>query len=271
MVGRTRAPARRPHVFNTVDLARLTNLADAARAKARQPHQHHTGRSWYRITDASSDVATAAVYLYDMIGEWGVTAADFTRDLRAVTAPTIDLHVSCEGGEVFDGIAIYTALCSHPARVTAHVDGLAASAASFVVQAADHRIMGRNARMMIHDAHGFTVGNAADHREMATLLDDISDNIAGIYADRCGGDTATWRSAMRGSSDGTWYTAQAAVDAGLADEVATPTRQPGTDPAPSDQAPPVGPALGDDWAALTSALTEPSTMDDLAHLRGAAA
>lgn len=264
MVGRTRVPAPRPRarVWNAVDLARLTNLAEAARAKARPAQQRPAGRSWYRITNATGDTP-ASVWLYDMIGEWGVTAADFASELKAVTAPVINLHISCEGGEVFDGIAIYTNLVQHPARVTAHVDGLAASAASFIAQAADWRIMAARARMMIHNANGLTLGDPDDHREMTDLLDDLSDNIADIYADRAGGTREAWRAAMR--RPGTWYTAQAAVDAGLADAVAAPTCQPGTAAEPGNQAP------ADDWAALTSALTAPPRDDDLAHLRGAAA
>jgi hypothetical protein len=77
---------------------------------------------------------------------------------------------------------------------------------------------------MIHDGHGFAFGNAGDMRAMADILDDLSDNIAEIYADRSGaGNRKTWRAAMLGSGksdDGTWYDAQAAVDAGLADRVA---------------------------------------------------
>jgi len=205
-----------------VDLPKLRNLAEVARAKAQKSRQHRDGRTWYRIENVAAD--RAEVYLYDLIGEWGVTADDFVSELRGVNAGHVDLHINCEGGEVFDGLAIYESIRQHPANVTAYVDGLAASAASFIVQAADHIVMAKRARMMIHDAHGLTIGNAADMREMADLLDDLSDNIAAIYAERAGGTPAQWRQAMRGpngASDGTWYGAQEAVDAGLADEVAS--------------------------------------------------
>ena len=70
--------------------------------------------------------------------------------------------------------------------------------------------------MMIHDAWGICVGAASDMRSTGELLDKISDNIASIYAARSGADVSQWRSAMLAE---TWYTAQEAVDAGLADEV----------------------------------------------------
>lgn len=169
---------------------------------------------WYRIEAKAAGVSE--VYIYDEIGYFGVTAGDFVKDLQAIRTDSIDLHLNSPGGEVFDGIAIYQALKDHPANVTVYVDALAASAASFIAQAGDRRIMQPNATMMIHDGHGLVVGNSADMVQMAGLLDKTSDNIASIYASRAGGDVAEWRAAMRTE---TWYTATEAVTAGLADEV----------------------------------------------------
>jgi ATP-dependent protease ClpP protease subunit len=218
-----------------VDLTKLTNLAEAVRERTASAKASHPEGSWFRFHNLGN---TTEVYLYDMIGDWGVTAQEFVDQLRGITGP-IELHVNCEGGEVFDGIAIYGALVRHPGPVTAHIDSLAASAASFIVQAASNRVMARNARMMIHDAHGFCIGNATIMRDTANLLDDLSDNIASIYADRAGGTVADWRARMQAGVDGTWYTAQDAVDIGLADEVATATTPtpPGALPLPQPAVP----------------------------------
>jgi ATP-dependent protease ClpP protease subunit len=203
-----------------LDLNKLQNLADTARAKAQQNTRKRDGRSWYRIENAANGLTE--VYLYDFIGEWGVTASDFVGELRNAKAGAVDLHINCEGGEVFDGLAIYAAIQQHKGHVAAYVDGLAASSASFIAQAADEIVMAPRSRMMIHDAHGLAIGNARDMQAMAALLDDLSDNIAEIYAARSGKSVAYWRTAMHGQdgSDGTWYDAEAAVAAGLADRVA---------------------------------------------------
>jgi ATP-dependent protease ClpP protease subunit len=169
---------------------------------------------WYRIQNKAGD--TAEVYIYDEIGYFGVTAQDFVSDLRRVDASNIELHLNTPGGDVFDGIAIYNALKEHDAAVDVVVDSLAASAGSFIAMAGDTVTMTRNATMMIHDAHGLVIGNASDMTEMAGLLDKMSDNIASIYAERAGGSIADWRGAMRAES---WYSADEAVEAGLADEV----------------------------------------------------
>ena len=170
---------------------------------------------WYRVVN-KADSDTAEVYIYDEIGYFGITANDFVKELNDITALKIDLHLSTPGGDVFDGIAIYNALKNHSAEVTTYVDSLAASAGSFIAMAGDTIIMQRTAQIMIHDAHGLAIGNAADMRELADLLDKSSDNIASIYAERAGGSVEDWRKAMQAE---TWYSAEEAVEAGLADKI----------------------------------------------------
>jgi ClpP class serine protease len=98
------------------------------------------------------------------------------------------------------------------------VDGLAASIASVIAMAGDRIVMAPNSQLMIHDGSGLCIGNAAEMRQMAELLDRQSNNIAEVYANRAGGTAEDWRALMEAE---TWYTAQEAVDAGLADEVAS--------------------------------------------------
>lgn len=193
----------------------LPDRIPGIRAQARQP------QSWYRITNQSAD--EAEVMLYDEVGGWlGATADEFINDLRGITASNILLRVNSPGGQVYEGIAIANALRSHPASVTVQVDGIAASIASVIAMAGDRVRMMPNAMIMVHDASGLTVGNAADHRDTAELLDKISGNIADAYAARAGGTRDEWRQVMVAE---TWYTAEEAVAAGLADEVVpTPKR-----------------------------------------------
>lgn len=185
---------------------------------------------WYRITNlAGEGGAPADVMIYDEVGYFGVTAQDFMTDLKAITAPQISLRINSPGGEIFDGIAIYNCLQSHPANVTVYVDSLAASIASVIAMAGDRIVMQPHSQMMIHEGAGMCIGDAADMRELADLLDRSSDNIAGIYAERAGGSVKQWRERMRAE---TWYTAAEAVEAGLADEAAKPKKK--MPPMPTD-------------------------------------
>ena len=169
--------------------------------------------TWYRIRNAAG---SAEVDIFDAIGWYGVDAGQFARDVRALDAQQITVNINSPGGDVFDGITILNALRQHPARTVANVMGLAASAASFIACGCDEVVMAQNSTLMIHDASGIVIGNAQDMTEMAAVLDQISDNIASIYAAKAGGTPENWRAVMRGEK---WYTAQVAVDAGLADRV----------------------------------------------------
>lgn len=170
--------------------------------------------------DDAGKVATFRLYdPVDSWGEyWGVSAKEFAGALDDLpsTVEEIRLHINSPGGEVFEGVAILNLLRAHDARVVAIVDGLAASAASFIACGADEVVMARNSEMMIHDAWGLCVGNAEDMRSLADMLDSISDNIASVYAEKAGGTVAEWRAAM---AKETWYSAEEAVGAGLADRL----------------------------------------------------
>lgn len=171
-------------------------------------------KTWYRVQNVSAD--TVEVAIYDEIGYWGVTASDFVAELQGIDTKNITLRVNSPGGDVFDGLAILNSLRNHPATVNVMVDGLAASAASFIAMAGDSVTMAPNSMMMIHEASGLCMGNAVDMRELADLLDKTSANIADIYARRSGRPADEHRAAMRTE---TWYSDQEAVDAGLADSV----------------------------------------------------
>ncbi|MFG3639093.1 head maturation protease, ClpP-related [Micromonospora sp. NPDC047762] len=189
-------------------------------------------RSWYRVgpvhaaTTAATDTpaetpqtTSADVYVYDTIGGWlGVTADDFVREVAALEVDEIRLHLNSPGGDVFEGVAMANVLRQHPARVVVMVDGLAASAGTIVAMAGDEIVMGVGSQLMIHDAWGVCVGNASDMEAMARMLATTSDSIASTYAARASGSAEDWRALMRAE---TWYTADEAVAAGLADRVAT--------------------------------------------------
>lgn len=189
--------------------ARLANLVE---------HKPRPG-SWFNVVRNDAGAPTR-VDIYDEIGGggWfneGVNAADFVATLAGIDGD-LEIHINSPGGDVFEGLAIYNSIAQRPGNVTTVVDGHACSAASFIAQAGKTRIIAPGAMMMIHDASGLCIGNSAEMRELAELLDKVSDNIASIYAGASGRPDG-WRDAMRAE---TWYTADEAVAAGLADRLA---------------------------------------------------
>lgn len=180
------------------------------------------------VTNAAGTKAT--VRIYDEIGWFGITAEAVAAALEEITAEEIEVQINSLGGDVFDGIAIYNALRAHPARITTRVDSMAASIASVIAQAGDHRVMLTGSQMMIHEAWGFAIGRASEMRELADILDKQSRIIAAIYAERSDGDLDHFMELMVAE---TWFDADETVEAGLADEVVKPSRQ----DKPTDRAP----------------------------------
>lgn len=172
-------------------------------------------RSWFSI-QASAAPDQADVLIYDYIGWGGVTAVDFAKALTAITAKTITVRINTPGGDVFDGLAIFNSLKAHGAQIHVKVDGIAASIGSIIAMAGHTITMGQSAFMMIHNPWALAIGNSADMREMAALLEKIGGSLADIYASRA---TITKEQAQSWMDAETWFTAAEAKAAGLADAI----------------------------------------------------
>lgn len=160
-----------------------------------------------------------AVYLYGVIGDeyGGITSDQLRKELAQIPSKqAIDLHIHSEGGSVFDGIAMHSQLSQRSGAVNVMVDGLAASAASFVAMAGKSITMAQHSWMMIHEAHGIGMGRAADFRTAADRLEAMNAEIVSIYTKRWKGTADDLRAAMDAE---TWFDAEGAVASGLADSV----------------------------------------------------
>ncbi len=175
--------------------------------------------SWYAIRARGTG---AEVAIYDEIGAHGVSAKGFLAELGALPDGTpVDLRLNSPGGSVFDAVAIYNALKRHAGTVTVWIDGIAASAASYVAMAGDEIVMPENAFLMIHDPSGLAMGTAGDMRAMAEALDKIAGSLVRGYAAKSGKSDDEIAALMAAE---TWFDAADAVAAGFADRLAEPVR-----------------------------------------------
>lgn len=173
----------------------------------------------YEMKKSSSD--RGEILLYGLIGQdWfgeGNTSKGFAKDLKGLgDVKNIDLRIDSEGGDVFTGKAIYSLLNDHKAEIIVHVDGLAASAASFIAMVGDTIEMAEGAFMMIHQSWTGVYGNAADLRKTADLLDQVDTSIIEVYTARTKAKETDVRQWM---ADETWMTAKECVKRGFADKV----------------------------------------------------
>jgi len=176
------------------------------------------GRGQFRA-EKNGDEAT--IYLYDVIVSddyWGgVSAQAFVKELRAMTAETINIRINCPGGDVFAARAMEQAIRDHGSKIVAHIDGYAASAASFLAIAADEVVMSEGGFYMIHKAWTFAMGNSDDLVETAGLLEKVDESLVASYAKKTGKELEDIREWMKAE---TWFTAQEAVDNGFVDRIA---------------------------------------------------
>ncbi|OFT67735.1 head maturation protease, ClpP-related [Corynebacterium sp. HMSC05D03] len=162
------------------------------------------------------------ILLYGPIGpdfwepENAITAKSVMAELSEISGD-VTVRISSGGGDVYEGIDIMQALKNHDGEVTVIVESLAASAASFIaVGGADRVLMRESSELMIHRAWTFIDGNADDVRKTLEDLERQDSKLARIYAGKAGGEIQDWLDAM---SAETWYTAEEAVAAGLADGI----------------------------------------------------
>lgn len=190
------------------------NVTDWYQAEDAEPRQ------WFSVQNKTDDPKTAAVNIYDdIIPFYGVNAVDFRNELQALGdgIETIDLHIHSRGGNVYEAVAIMNTLRQHSAKVVTTVDSVAASAAGFIaVGASDELIVAENAEIMAHLPWVMAIGDANDLRKTVDRLDQIGKNIASIFSERAGGTVEEWMDVLTAE---TWWSAQEAVDAGIADRV----------------------------------------------------
>lgn len=171
-------------------------------------------------------------------GWWGISANEIRKQFDEVEeGEEIKLVVDCPGGDCFEGISIYNFIRdyarNHTNKITAYIQGMAASAASWIVCAAnsvnsDNKIIVEdNSIFMIHNCWGVAIG---DHREMQKSADfskRIDNLIIKMLSNRSKKDEKKIEKLM---ADETWYFGNEILDNGFCDEVIASGRDAETDP-----------------------------------------
>ncbi|KRN55046.1 MAG: Clp protease ClpP [Atopobium minutum] len=169
-----------------------------------------------------NEVEKATVYIYGTIGKdyWDEdssnTAKNFSKTLDELDGRPVDIRIDSCGGDVYEGFAIASAIQRYEGQTTAYIDGVAASAASYVAIMADKVVMTSFAQFMIHNAWTFASGNARELADVIKQLEGLDDTIARLLAARTGTELDAIKAAMAAE---TWYPAEQALESGFCDEV----------------------------------------------------
>lgn len=165
----------------------------------------------------SVNAKTREILLYDVIGEsWdgeGIHAGGVAEALDQMDGKRVTVRINSPGGIADEGIAIYNTLKRYPGGVDTVVDSVAASAASIIALAGENRTTLQGSRWMIHRAMTIGIGNAADMRKKAELLELYDESLADIYSGyMLGGEKEAILAQMDAE---TWFSAEKAVEIGL--------------------------------------------------------
>jgi ATP-dependent Clp protease protease subunit len=159
----------------------------------------------------------ANIYVYDVIDSyWGASAAALVSALAAVGDKTVHLHINSPGGDVFEARAMAAAIVAHAGKVVSHIDGVCASAATYLALAASEVRMTEGGLFMVHNSWTLAMGDCTELRSTADLLQKIDGTIAADYARKTGASAeqvTTWMDAE------TWFTAEEALAAKFIDAI----------------------------------------------------
>ncbi len=157
------------------------------------------------------------IVLYEPIGEGDASAKAVLAAIAKVSPNTpVTVAIHSPGGSVFEGEAIYNALKRHKGRVVCRIDGLCASAASYIMCAADEILMAPGAHIMIHSPMAFGGGNQQEFRSLIEKLEILERQYCRVYSQRTGNDEARVREWMTAE---TWFTAEQALQSGFCDRI----------------------------------------------------
>lgn len=146
-----------------------------------------------------------------------VTAYDLAQAIDDLTdIDTITVGINSYGGDVAQGLAIYNALKRSPAQVVTRCDGFACSAASVVFAAGDSRVMYDSSLIMIHNAWTYAEGDANTMRDVADMLDKVTEPSIKAYKSVMDLTEDEIREMM---DKETWITADEALEYGLATSI----------------------------------------------------
>lgn len=184
----------------------LKNLLGANRQRDRHP------------VNLASAEDEATIYVYDVIdADWGVGAQEVILAINAAKdAKVLNIRINSPGGDVFEGRAIMEAIKRFDGKTVAHIDSLAASAATSIALAADEVVMSDGALFMIHNASGMVWGDKNDMRQTADLLEKVEGSIVNDYTTKTGMEQAAIVDMMNAE---TWMTADEALANKFVDRV----------------------------------------------------
>ena len=158
---------------------------------------------------------TGHIYIYGEVGKQ-VTLDTVLKEIAPKNTDYI-VHIHSNGGDVFEGYAIYNAIKNTGKNITVHIEGVCASIATLIAAAGSKIVMNTKSQFMIHNPRIASMGgDAKDLRNVAGQLDKIKSQLIDSWIGR----TSLSHDQLSQMYDNeTWLNPEQAVEMGFADEV----------------------------------------------------
>ena len=115
------------------------------------------------------------------VSDTEVGLMDFKKELDSLgNIQKLNLYINSPGGDVFTASTMISMLERQKDKgteINAYVDGLSASAASFLMFVADNIYLYKNSIVMVHKPMSYAVGNANDMQKTIDALNKIEDSV----------------------------------------------------------------------------------------------
>lgn len=191
----------------------LQLLKDNAQAMADQAPAIHL---------ETADGQAPRLFVYGPIDDWfGASAAGLVEAFAQLGGADVHVHINSPGGDVFEARAMAAQVVAYPGRVDMHIDGLAASAATYFALSGTSCSMTEGGMLMVHEGWTLAMGNKGELRKTAELLDKVDATIIADYIKRTGKPEAEVRAWVEAE---TWFSAEEALALGFVDRIDANTK-----------------------------------------------
>lgn len=141
------------------------------------------------ITSSEADLFVYGEIVQEKSVDWwtgeesqtDVGLMDFKEQLDSIgNVQKLNLYINSPGGDVFTAstmISMLQRVKDKGTTINAYVDGLSASAASFLMMVADNVNLYKNSTVMVHKPMSFAAGNANDMQKTIDALNKIEESV----------------------------------------------------------------------------------------------
>ena len=145
-------------------------------------------KKFYEFKNITSSEADLFIYgeIVSEHDDWfgsesDVALTDFKEELDNLgNIKNLNMYINSPGGDVFSAstmISMLNRLKQNGTTINAYIDGLSASAASFLMMAADNINLYKNSVVMVHKPMSVAIGNANDMQKTIDALNKIEDSV----------------------------------------------------------------------------------------------